>query len=252
MESKDEGGRRKDERNAFYSLMLLLHPSSFRLHPFLVRLTFRQTEKKGWHVWRVVRVVLLALAVWSLVAWVAARALIVSSELESAEALVVLSGSGAYVERTGLAAQLFKEGRAPKVILTNDLMIGPWSQEQQRNPTFTERAVEELRRAGVPPERIEVLPQPVASTYEEAVLLRQWAVARGLRSILVVTSSYHSRRALWTLRRVFEGSGVAVGLVPVAPGRQVPGPAVWWLKPFGWRMVALEYLKIVYYFFRYR
>lgn len=203
-------------------------------------------------MWRVARLALLALALWSLLAWVAARALIVSVELERADTLVVLSGSGAYVERAGLAAQLFKDGRAPKVTLTNDTMIGPWSQEQQRNPTFTERAVEELRRAGVPPERIEVLPQPVASTYDEAVLLRQWAVARGLRSVLVVTSSYHARRALWTLRRVFEGSNVEVGLVPVAPGQQVPAPAIWWLKPFGWRMVALEYLKIVYYFFRYR
>lgn len=201
---------------------------------------------------RVARLALSALAVWSLLAWAGARALIVSSELERADALVVLSGSGAYVERAGLAAQLFKEGRAPKVVLTNDPMIGPWSQAEQRNPTFTERATEELQRAGVPLERIEVLPQPVASTYDEAVVLRQWAVSRGLRSILVVTSGYHSRRALWTLRRVFEGSGVEVGLVPVAPGQQVPAPAVWWLKPLGWRMVALEYLKIVYYFFRYR
>src|ERR1051325_1421867 len=30
---KDEGGRMKDERNAFHSSLLLLHPSSFRLHP---------------------------------------------------------------------------------------------------------------------------------------------------------------------------------------------------------------------------
>ena len=202
-------------------------------------------------MWRLVRLGVLALALWSLLAWVAARALIVSAELERADALVVLSGSGAYIERTGLAAQLFKAGRAPKVILTNDPMKGPWSQEEQRNPTFTERAADELRRAGVPPERIEILPQPVAGTYDEAVLLRAWAVSRGLRSILVVTSGYHSRRALWTLRRVFEGSNVEVGLVPVAPGQQMPGPVIWWLKPFGWRMVALEYLKIVYYFFSY-
>lgn len=203
-------------------------------------------------MWRLVRLAVLALALWSLLAWVAARALIVSAELERADALVVLSGSGAYVERTARATQLLKEGRAPKVILTNDRMIGPWSQEEQRNPTFTERAVTELRRAGVPPERIEILPQPVANTYDEAVLMRQYAASHGLRSILVVTSSYHSRRALWTLRRVFEGSGVEIGLDAVAPGQQMPRPAVWWLKPFGWRMVALEYLKIVYYFFRYR
>lgn len=203
-------------------------------------------------MWRLVRLAVLALALWSLLAWVAARALIVSVELERADALVVLSGSGAYVERTARAAQLLKDGRAPKIVLTNDSMIGPWSQEEERNPTFTERAVTELRRAGVPPERIEILPQPVANTYDEAVLVRQYAASHGLRSILVVTSSYHSRRALWTLRRVFEGSNVEIGLDAVAPGQQLPRPFIWWLKPFGWRMVALEYLKIIYYFFHYR
>jgi uncharacterized SAM-binding protein YcdF (DUF218 family) len=217
-----------------------------------VRFTFRQAEKKGWRVWRFVRVALVALAVWSLLAWVAARALIVSAELERADAIVILSGSGAYVERAERAALLLKEGRAPRIILTNDVMIGPWSQEEQRNPTFTERAAGELRSAGVPLESIEILPEPVGSTYDEAVLLREYAASHHLRSILVVTSSYHSRRALWTLRRVFEGSNVEVGMDAVAPGQQVPRPAVWWLKPFGWQMVALEYLKIIYYFFRYR
>jgi uncharacterized SAM-binding protein YcdF (DUF218 family) len=209
-------------------------------------------KTRGRRVRRLAALALLALAVWSVLAWAAARALIVSAELEHADALVVLSGSGVYVERTERAAQLLKEGRASKIILTNDTMIGPWSQEEQRNPTFTERATAELKRAGVPPEQIEVLPGPVTSTYEEAVLLRQYAASRGLRSMLVVTSGYHSRRALWTLRRVFQGSGIEIGLDPVAPGHQLPEPALWWLKPLGWRMVALEYLKIIYYFFHYR
>jgi uncharacterized SAM-binding protein YcdF (DUF218 family) len=212
----------------------------------------RHAEKKGLRAWRLVRLALLGLVVWSVAAWIAARALIVGAELERADALVVLSGSGTYVERTQWAARLFREGRAPKIILTEDPVPGPWSQEEQRNPTFTERAMAELKRAGVPADRIEVLPGPVTSTYEEAVLLRPYAASRGLRSILVVTSSYHSRRALWTMRRAFDGSGIEIGLDAVPPGRQAPRPALWWLKPLGWRMVALEYLKMAYYFFRYR
>jgi uncharacterized SAM-binding protein YcdF (DUF218 family) len=217
-----------------------------------VALEFTQAGKKRERAWRLARVAVLALAAWSLVAWGAAQALIVRAELPRADVLVVLSGSSAYVERTERAAQLFQEGRAPKIILTNDNQRGPWSEAEQRNPTFVERASAELRRGGVPADRIEVLPGALSGTYSEAVVLRRYAMAQGLHSILVVTSAYHSRRALWTLRHVFQGSGIEVGLDAVAPGKQMPGPATWWWYPLGWQMVASEYPKFIYYWLHYR
>jgi uncharacterized SAM-binding protein YcdF (DUF218 family) len=204
------------------------------------------TRSGGW-----ARLVLGLVLLWPPLTWAAARALVVRADLPHADALVVLAGSSAYVERTQLAAQLFKEGRAPVVLLTNDNEQGGWSSAEQRNPFFVERAIAELVAAGVPRPAIEVLPQPVASTYDEARALRNYAAARNLRALLVVTSAYHSRRALWTLRRVFRDSGVSVGLEPVAPGAQTPGPAAWWLHPRGWRSVAGEYVKLIYYRVRY-
>lgn len=194
---------------------------------------------------------LVLLLGWPPLAWLAAGGLIVTAELQRADAIVVLAGSAAYRERAGLAAQLFREGRAPRVLLTDDGELSGWSEELQRNPRFVERAAGELARAGVPAEGVEVLPRTVSSTYEEAVLLRDYAARRGLRSVLLVTSAYHSRRALWTFRKVFEGSGVEVGLVGVAPGDQSPPPSTWWLWARGWRMVAGEYLKMIYYRVRY-
>lgn len=195
----------------------------------------------------------LALAfAWPPLAWVAARALIANEELAQADAVVVLAGSSTYAERAERAAQLYDEGRAPRVLLTNDGLPSGWSQEQERNPLFVERAAEELRRRGVPAERIEIISPVVASTYDEAVLLRQQAAARGWRSIIVVTSAYHSRRALWTLRRVFRDGSVAIGLAAAAPGRQAPAPAAWWLSALGWEMVPGEYAKLLYYLFQYR
>jgi len=184
-------------------------------------------------------------------AWIAAEALVVRSELERADALVVLAGSSTYAERARRAAELFSEGRAPVVILTNDNVPSGWSAAQERNPLFVERAADELRRRGVPAEKIEVVPGTVSSTYDEAVHLREYAGRRGLRSIQVVTSAYQSRRALWTLRRVFRGSGVAIGMDPVAPGEQAPRAATWWLYPLGWQMVPGEYVKMIYYWLKY-
>jgi uncharacterized SAM-binding protein YcdF (DUF218 family) len=195
--------------------------------------------------------VLVLALLWVLLAWAAARALIVRADLPHADGLVVLAGSSAYVERARLAAQLFRAGRAPVILLTNDNERGGWSSAEQRNPYFVELAISELVGAGVPPAAIEVLPQPVSSTYDEARCLRDYAASHNLRGLIIVTSAYHSRRALWTMRSVFHDSGVVVGLEPVAPGQQTPSPTIWWLYPRGWRNVSGEYVKLIYYRMRY-
>lgn len=192
----------------------------------------------------------LALAVWAVIAWVAARALIVHAELLHAEAIVVLSGSSTYRERADEAARLFHEGRAPKIILTNDGLQSEWSSAEQRNPFYFERAAQELRKAGVPADKIETLPQVVTSTYDEATLLREYAKTRGIHSLLIVTSAYHSRRALWTLRRVMKDDGIEIGLSAPPTGEQTPRPATWWWHLNGWRVVAGEYVKLIYYYLR--
>ncbi|HEX8130451.1 MAG TPA: YdcF family protein [Pyrinomonadaceae bacterium] len=201
---------------------------------------------------RLIRLLVALLVAWPVCAWVAARALVVRDELPRADAIVVLSGASEYVERTRYAAELWRRGLAPKIVLTNDNLRGGWNSEQQRNPYFVERAAEELRRAGVPDAQIEALPEPVASTYDEAVRLRAYASERGVASVVVVTSAYHSRRAAWTMRRVFrDSSGVRVRIAPVEAGAQTPAAAKWWLSARGWRSVAPEYPKLVYYWLRY-
>jgi len=192
-------------------------------------------------------VAFLLLAIWSLLAWAGARWLVVDAPLARSDAIVVLSGSSTYVERAQKAAALFREGRSPKIILTNDNRQGGWSSVEQRNPFFYERAISELTHAGVPQSAIEVIPQPVYSTHDEAALLRSYSDTRGLHSLIVVTSAYHSRRALSTFRTAFATSSVAIGLEHPATGQQTPPPSTWWLHPRGWMMVPTEYLKMVYY-----
>lgn len=168
-----------------------------------------------------------------------------------ADAIVMLSGSEVYRERARYAAQVFKDGRAARVVLTNDSHPGGWSSERQRTMLFVERAQEVLEQAGVPGHAIEIVPQPVSNTHDEAVAIQTYAQARGWRSVDFVTSGYHSRRAWWTIRRVFAGTGKEIGIESVPPGIDTPSPWTWWLHPAGWRMVLGEYLKLVYYRGRY-
>lgn len=197
------------------------------------------------------KVLVACVLLWPFAAWLGARLLITEAPLDNADAIAVLSGSANYKERAHEATRLLLEGRSSRILITNDNQRGPWSSADQRNLFFYERSLNEIRNAGVPAEKVELLPQPVSSTYEEAELVRQYAEAHGLRSVLIVTSAYHSRRALWVFSRVFGNTGIRIGLVSVSPGDQSPRPATWWFSRRGWKLVPTEYIKMIYYVIKY-
>ena len=139
-----------------------------------------------------------------LISWLGARWLIVNAPLEHADAIVVLSGSSTLAERTQHAAHLYSQNRAPRILLTTDNQQGGWSSAEQRNPYFHEIAIKELTRLGVPSQNVEVVRPPVASTWDEAQLISEYAKTHNLGSILIVTSGYHSKRALWSFENFFK------------------------------------------------
>ena len=206
-------------------------------------------EKKSWR--RRLVVALLTIALLPLLASGAAQLLVVRVQVANADAIVVMSGSGTYRERAQHAAALFNAGRAPLIVLTNDYLQSSWSQEEQRNPYYYERSRDELRRAGVRDDKIAVIMVPITSTHDEAELLKAYAEANHLSSLLVVTSAYHSRRTYWTFRRVFDGTGKVIGIDPAEPRIESPRAATWWLHRMGWEMVPKEYAKILVYWLRY-
>jgi uncharacterized SAM-binding protein YcdF (DUF218 family) len=201
---------------------------------------------------RIVQVLIVCILIWPIAAWLGARLLITEAPLATADAIVVLGGSANYKERAHEAARLLRDGHSQRILITNDNRQGPWSSAEQRNLFYYERAVEELKKAGVAAERVEVLPEPVTGTHDEAVLVRNYAVNHGFQSVLIVTSAYHSRRALWTFSRVFRDTKVQIGLASVPPGADSPRPETWWLTARGWRLVPTEYVKMIYYVVKYR
>ncbi|MDQ3087259.1 MAG: YdcF family protein [Acidobacteriota bacterium] len=77
-------------------------------------------------------------------------------------------------------------------------------------------------------------------TFTKKVAENSW------KPILIVTSAYHSRRALWTFEKVFATEDVKIGIESAPTGQQTP-PFYWWLTARGWQMVAGEYVKSLYY-----
>ncbi len=202
-------------------------------------------------MWRLLIVAAIAMAVWPMGAWGAARLLIVHAPLEHVDAIVVLSGSATFRERARHAAALYKEGRAQRIILTNDNLKSGWSSAAQRNPYYHELAKDELRRSGVPENDVEIIMVPIVGTHDEATKLKDYCDKHDVNSIIVVTSAYHSRRALRTFQQVFGDTNRQVGMDPAAAGIETPSPATWWLHRFGWNVVGNEYIKLVGYWWRY-
>ena len=201
---------------------------------------------------RLLLAAVVCLLAWPLLAWAAAQLLIVSSNPTSpVDAIVVLSGSSTYIERADWAAKLYREGRAPLVVLTDDKLISGWNAKEDRNPFFYELAAKELQKRGVPAAKIEVIPEAALGTYYESLNVCEYATIKRLKKLVVVTSAYHSRRALWSIRRGCSHAQLETSVSAPSPGWQTPSAWTWWLRRWGWRVVAGEYVKLIYYWWRY-
>jgi uncharacterized SAM-binding protein YcdF (DUF218 family) len=190
---------------------------------------------------------------WIAVAPFIADGLVAEKPLEKADAIVVLSGSAEYIDRTHEAAKAFKAGVAPKIFVTNDDHRSGWVESEKRNPYFVERAFAELVSQGVPANAIEALPGAVHGTDDEANLVVPFAVERKMRSLVLITSPYHSYRALWTFERAVAKSSASLTLGVLKPSENYRYPTRfnWWMSIYGWRSVGMEYVKFVYYWLFY-
>ncbi len=192
-------------------------------------------------------ITIILIILWAVAAPIFAKLLIVDKPLEHAEAILVLSGSAVYQERVRRAAELYKQGMASVVFITDDVSRAGWSKTEQRNPPFVDLERKALISDGVPPDAIRVLNGEVRSTIDEARAFKAEVETRPIASVMIVTSAYHSRRALWTFEHVLAGRNVEIGMTTAPNGVRSPNPSVWWITARGWPMVAGEYVKFIWY-----
>jgi uncharacterized SAM-binding protein YcdF (DUF218 family) len=68
---------------------------------------------------------------------------------------------------------------------------------------ISELMTHDLIERGVPKERIVPFPQDADDTREEAEALKTLVAQKGWKSVIIVTSNYHTRRARYIFRKVF-------------------------------------------------
>jgi len=172
----------------------------------------------------------------------AGSALVVSEPLASPDAIVSLASHE--WERLPAAAALARQYPEALVVLTLPQPITEF------NCHDCVHRAERLARAGVEARRIRVVPLTAPGTYGEAVATRALVTGQHLRSVLIVTSPYHTRRSLATFRTAFDATGVAVGVVP-ASATSPARPDSWWADPYDRAYVRYEWAAVLYYWMRY-
>jgi uncharacterized SAM-binding protein YcdF (DUF218 family) len=154
--------------------------------------------------------------------------LVVSVPMEHADALIVLGGEP--LARPQEAARLYGEGMAPLVFVSG---IGDHGENRRI-----------LLHNGVPDTAIQVEPGSF-STFTNALFLRPILRAAHVRTAMIVTSPFHTRRALATFRMMIPN--VSFGVTDASIG--------WWSRPEGQgdvnRFAAVEFLKTAEYWLFY-
>ena len=153
-----------------------------------------------------------------------------------ADAIVVLGGNDG--DRALRALGLYREGYAPKIVLTG---LERGSASPPANLTWR---AQYLVARGVPRSavRFEIYSE---NSYEEAANILELMRKEHWRTVIAVSDPPHMRRLAWAWHRVFKGSGLSYVLV--ASEAQWWSPGNWWHDERTGAFVITEYIKIAYY-----
>jgi uncharacterized SAM-binding protein YcdF (DUF218 family) len=172
-----------------------------------------------------------------------AQVLVAEDRLEPSDAIVVVAGGTPW--REAKAAQLFRQGWAPRVVISrpdrvssirelNTLGVRPLDLQGESRVA--------LEKYGVPPDRIIALRTSARTTEPELGLVHRAALAAGYARVILVTSPHHTRRVKLIWSRESRNNHVS-GIV-VAAAREDFTMEDWWKQRRAAEALLHEYLGI--------
>ncbi len=120
---------------------------------------------------------------------------VVEDTLDRSDAIFVLSDDNFYADRATRASQVYRQGLAP-VVVASGRRLRPYA-------GIAELIEHDLIERGVPKDKILRVAHDADNTREEAITLALVAKQKKWRSIIVVTSNFHTRRARYIFTHVF-------------------------------------------------
>jgi uncharacterized SAM-binding protein YcdF (DUF218 family) len=166
--------------------------------------------------------------------------------LAHADVIYVLGGTR--IERPAEAAQLYREGWAPLILLSRQISE-PAEIELRasgiRILTETDMQRDVLEQLGIPASAIDQVTREQVATANEVEELAEVAVARGWQRIIVVTSKLHTARAGLAMRRRFSPLGKEI--IMRASRYDMTDVDRWWERRGTFRFALFEAQKFVAY-----
>jgi uncharacterized SAM-binding protein YcdF (DUF218 family) len=153
---------------------------------------------------------------------------------QKADAVLVLAGDS-FGRRIMKGAELVREGWAPVAYIS-----GP---DELYGLTEDQLAIQYAVKQGAKAEWFAGLPNQANSTEDEAQQLLPRLRGKGVRKLLLVTSDYHTRRALRIFRRMAETHAPGMQIHPVAARDALFDPNQWWKTRPGQKVFLLEWTK---------
>jgi len=154
---------------------------------------------------------------------------IVEDTLEHADAILVLSDDNFYADRATRAAQVYREGWAPMVVASGR-RLRPYA-------GVAELMEHDLVERGVPKDKVMRVVHDAENTKDEAEALAKVAEQRKWKSVILVTSNYHTRRARYIFEHVFP-AGTRIRVTGARDGAFEPER--WWEKRSSLKELAGE------------
>ncbi|MCB9015272.1 MAG: YdcF family protein [Lentimicrobiaceae bacterium] len=159
---------------------------------------------------------------------------------------------GPVPDRALQAYQLYHEGYATRIVFANEFQYGsdqlePYGIRLENTSSILKRTLVSL---GVPDTNITILDKVTASTQEEALALTEYLKSsEKIKSVLIVTSSYHSRRTSKIFQKAFDKNMLHVSIISCPSKYTDFDQSKWWRDRDSAKMVILEYLKLMNYYF---
>jgi len=164
-----------------------------------------------------------------------AESWVVDEPAAHADAIVVLGDDNFYADRATHAAELFRQGVAPEVVASGRRL--------RPNAGISELMEHDLIERGVPKDKIVRFTHDADSTREEAEGVEKLAAEYHWKSLVIVTSNYHTRRTRYIFRREFP-AGIAVSVASARDGDF--DPERWWEKRKSIKLFARELAGMSY------
>jgi uncharacterized SAM-binding protein YcdF (DUF218 family) len=175
----------------------------------------------------------------------AGKYLALSQPPQKSDLIVCLAGQN--VERGLAAADALNQGLAPRIFVPREELPDGYEILRQRGipyPETIDLMGMILEGLGVPKSAIIRGERPVESTWEEAEIVRELIRKKNYRSILLVTSPTHSRRAYMTFEKVIGEKECRLLVIPSKYSSFKPEN--WWQNKRYVKEVVLEYQKLFY------